>query len=166
MTDIMKGYTPGPWAIDERGFTFIIHKPGDGYITRDVCRMDGSTMAAFDQRANARLIASAPEMVDTITRLKDEIARLKEEVERLRDMVRRAYNDGFGEGIKEHTTHKGGNPWHMSKWPAALTPNQKPTFTTGHCPHKKAPGGCPLHNLQCGYPDCDRAALTAQEPRT
>jgi hypothetical protein len=49
------------------------------------------------------------------------IARLEAEVERLRDMVRRAYNDGFGEGIKEHTTHKGGNPWSMSKWPAALT---------------------------------------------
>ena len=48
------------------------------------------------------------------------ITRLTAEVERLRDMVRRAYNDGFGEGIKEHTTHKGGNPWNMSKWPAAL----------------------------------------------
>ena len=52
-------------------------------------------------------------------------ARLRAEVERLRDMVRRAYNDGFGEGIKEHTTHKGGNPWSMSKWPAALT-SQEP----------------------------------------
>jgi hypothetical protein len=54
-----------------------------------------------------------------------EITRLKAEVERLRNMVRRAYNDGFGEGIKEHTTHKGGNPWHMSKWPAALAQEKK-----------------------------------------
>lgn len=46
---------------------------------------------------------------------------LRAEVERLRDMVRRAYNDGFGEGMREHTTHRGGLPWSMSKWPAALT---------------------------------------------
>jgi len=86
--------------------------------------------------------ASAEEMLHEIKRLQDggcardhgltqycaeaaekdvEIERLKAEVERMRDMVRRAYNDGFGEGVKEHTTHKGGNPWSMSKWPAALT---------------------------------------------
>lgn len=29
-------------------------------------------------------------------------------------------------------------------------------YTTGHCARKKAPGGCQLHNLQCGYPNCDR----------
>ena len=28
--------------------------------------------------------------------------------------------------------------------------------TTGHCPNNRAKGGCQLHNLQCGYPDCDR----------
>lgn len=32
----------------------------------------------------------------------------------------------------------------------------KPTFTTGHCKEKQKPGGCQLHNLQCGYPKCDR----------
>lgn len=26
---------------------------------------------------------------------------------------------------------------------------------TGLCMHKKTPGGCQLHNLQCGYPSCD-----------
>ena len=25
----------------------------------------------------------------------------------------------------------------------------------GHCVHKKQPGGCQLHNLHCGWPDCD-----------
>jgi hypothetical protein len=29
-------------------------------------------------------------------------------------------------------------------------------FTTGHCVEKAKPGGCQHHNLQCGYPDCDR----------
>jgi hypothetical protein len=32
----------------------------------------------------------------------------------------------------------------------------KPAYTTGHCKNKSQPGGCQLHNLQCGYPDCDR----------
>lgn len=34
--------------------------------------------------------------------------------------------------------------------------SEKPAFTTGHCENKSQPGGCQLHNLQCGYPDCDR----------
>ncbi len=28
--------------------------------------------------------------------------------------------------------------------------------TTGHCKEMKKPNGCQLHNLQCGYPECDR----------
>lgn len=28
--------------------------------------------------------------------------------------------------------------------------------TTGHCKEKAKPGGCQLHNVQCGYPKCDR----------
>lgn len=31
-----------------------------------------------------------------------------------------------------------------------------PTYTTGHCQHKKEPGGCPVPNVHCGYPNCDR----------
>lgn len=34
--------------------------------------------------------------------------------------------------------------------------SEAPTYTTGHCENHKKPGGCPLHNLQCGYPQCDR----------
>ena len=48
---------------------------------------------------------------------------------------------------------------------AALAQQAKPPYTTGHCKEKAKPGGCRLHNLQCGYPDCDRkpAALAQQE---
>lgn len=53
-----------------------------------------------------------------------ELTTLREEVERLKDMVRRAYNDGFGEGMREHTTHRGGTPWSMSKWPALIGKEQ------------------------------------------
>jgi hypothetical protein len=27
----------------------------------------------------------------------------------------------------------------------------------GHCPERRKPGGCQLHNVQCGYPKCDQA---------
>lgn len=26
-----------------------------------------------------------------------------------------------------------------------------------YCPEKLKPGGCQLHNLQCGYPKCNQA---------
>jgi hypothetical protein len=29
-------------------------------------------------------------------------------------------------------------------------------YTTGHCIEKAKPGGCPLHNLHCNFPACDR----------
>ena len=56
-------HSPAPWVLEDRGYKLIVSKPGDGYITRDVCRMDASTMSAFNQAANARLIAAAPEML-------------------------------------------------------------------------------------------------------
>lgn len=31
-----------------------------------------------------------------------------------------------------------------------------PNFTTGHCEHNNAPGGCQLPNVHCGWPECDR----------
>ena len=37
--------------------------------------------------------------------------------------------------------------------------SQAESFTTGHCTHKNSPKGCQLHNLQCGYPACDRKKL-------
>lgn len=36
----------------------------------------------------------------------------------------------------------------------------QPTYTTGHCQNHRLPGGCQLHNLQCGYPQCDRRETT------
>jgi hypothetical protein len=37
-----------------------------------------------------------------------------------------------------------------------LSKLKNPEFTTGHCSNKKSTYGCQLHNLQCGYPKCDR----------
>lgn len=32
-------------------------------------------------------------------------------------------------------------------------------YTYGHCEHNKHPKGCQLHNLHCGYPDCDQKLI-------
>lgn len=64
-------HTPGPWRLDKRGNTYIVDKPGDGYITRDVCRMDSSTMSAFHQEGNAFLIAAAPDLLKELQVLRD-----------------------------------------------------------------------------------------------
>jgi hypothetical protein len=37
-------------------------------------------------------------------------------------------------------------------------------YAYGHCEENRKPGGCQLHNLHCGYPDCDRRALTGAQP--
>ena len=83
-----------------------------------ITRLTAEVERLKQEHANATIVirVSNNAHAETIA----ENARLTAEVERLRDMVRRAYNDGFGEGIKEHTTHKGGTPWQLSKWPAAL----------------------------------------------
>ena len=49
-----------------------------------------------------------------------------------------------------------------ASWQAAQAQAAAPAFTTGRCKNKAQPGGCQLHNLQCGYPECDRQA--AVEP--
>lgn len=64
--ETMSKHTPGPWVLEDKGYKYIVHKPGDGYITRDVCRIDSSTMSAFNQEANARLIAAAPELLEFV----------------------------------------------------------------------------------------------------
>lgn len=37
-------------------------------------------------------------------------------------------------------------------------------YTYGHCDEHKRAGGCQRHNLQCGYPDCDRQPIAAPQP--
>lgn len=39
---------------------------------------------------------------------------------------------------------------------ALLDTPSEPKHTTGHCANHAMKGGCQLHNLQCGYPACDR----------
>lgn len=44
----------------------------------------------------------------------------------------------------------------LTAWEAAQRHIKEPEpRTMGRCDNHKRPGGCPLHNLQCGYPKCD-----------
>ena len=46
---------------------------------------------------------------------------------------------------------------------AEAQPEPEPVaYTTGHCKENAQPGGGQLHNLYCGYPVCDRKAITAK----
>jgi hypothetical protein len=79
----------------------------------------------------------------------------------------------------ENTTPTGFNMERDKQFYAAITAlrtaiaeaeKQEPVaYTTGHCKQKAQPGGCQLHNVHCGYPDCDRKAVATppaaqQEP--
>jgi hypothetical protein len=57
--------------------------------------------------------------------------------------------------------------WAWSGWKAASKqPEQEPmAHTTGHCENHKQKGGCQLHNLQCGWPDCDLKPITTPAQR-
>lgn len=47
----------------------------------------------------------------------------------------------------------------QSAQPVTAAGEREAGFTTGHCKEHAKPGGCQLHNLQCGYPACDRRAV-------
>lgn len=52
--------------------------------------------------------------------------------------------------------HGAGGLGHCPKGKCVENSNVESKYTTGHCKEKARPGGCQLHNLHCGYPECDR----------
>lgn len=56
-------------------------------------------------------------------RIVDEALRLEKENILLRRLVEAAYNEGYNEGMKEHTSARGGKPWRESKACLALNPS-------------------------------------------
>ena len=54
--------------------------------------------------------------------------------------------------------------WKALETQRMAQPEQEPVkYSIGHCENHRQKGGCQLHNLQCGWPDCDRKPLTSQE---
>lgn len=48
-------------------------------------------------------------------RVLEALAEKSAEIERLKALVRSAYHEGFGEGMREHSTSRGGKTWQESK---------------------------------------------------
>lgn len=44
-----------------------------------------------------------------------EYTKYEQQIAKLRDLVRSAYNEGFTEGMREHTSRTGGNTWIESR---------------------------------------------------
>ena len=70
----MGGHTPGPWSIDDAGAWINIYgsESDDANIVAKIEITDGSTDYLHDQetaRANARLIAAAPELLEALEAL-------------------------------------------------------------------------------------------------
>ena len=49
--------------------------------------------------------------------------------------------------------------------PASEGDGGRVVVTTGHCEARKKPGGCPHHNLHCGWPKCDQKTVTTPPPQ-
>jgi uncharacterized protein YwbE len=112
--------------------------------------------------------------IDNIMALADEYAgrsQLTEEGEKLaREALRAALTDALvlqtnkpawkctGDGLKRFLTQSqyDAQPENIKVWYEPFSaPIHSPILTIGHCKEKAQPGGCQLHNLQCGYPVCD-----------
>lgn len=68
----MTNHTPGPWTIDKTG---IIYGPsndnGESKFVADCCKDTLSIKMNKEEEANAMLIASAPDLLDTVKMLYD-----------------------------------------------------------------------------------------------
>lgn len=64
-----KGHTQGPWVISRKSESSCkarINAVGWGHLAKVVVRMEGSPSDSPEGIANARLIASAPELLDAL----------------------------------------------------------------------------------------------------
>jgi hypothetical protein len=66
------------------------------------------------------LVRLCKEAATLTRRLQAENEALSVKQAKLAALVQKAYHEGFGEGIKEHTTHRGGKGWHESRARAAV----------------------------------------------
>lgn len=113
--------------------------------------------------------------IDKLMKLADEYATLTADtaaVTKARQALRTALTEALvsklkqpawrctGEGLKKYLTQTqyDAQTEKVKAWYEPFSPtDQSPILTIGQCKEKAQPGGCQLHNLQCGYPTCDSA---------
>lgn len=82
---LARAATPGPWEFEDVGHKYVVSKSGDGWISREVCKLDGSTMSAFRQKENGPFIAAANPT--TIEVLLDRLEAAEKERDELRAKI-------------------------------------------------------------------------------
>jgi hypothetical protein len=96
---------------------------GCGCVARmyvnDVFSQQAELSAAAADRLEALEVA-LNSAVNALENLGERAVNMEAENKRLRGLVRSAYNEGFGEGMREYTKSSGGKPWDESDARAAL----------------------------------------------
>ena len=130
--------------------------------------------------------AGIAELRATVDTLNDKVAKLRRESEDLRaklgalekqepvarilpgNLQRNQYDKDPAHWCHDVLLYSPNNPGDSpeKRVPLYLSAGAKPVthFTAGHCAENKKPGGCQLHNLQCGYPSCDRRPAKGAKP--
>ena len=90
-------YTPGPWEIRKSGFIMAPDGAGQGddvYIAEILIGPDSPEVD--EAKANARLIAAAPDLLEALVYLAEEVGRLMEWNDYIEDPdVEDAYENAF-----------------------------------------------------------------------
>lgn len=110
----MSEHTPGPWqvleyAIEKKGFIAVVGPGGHGNPAQHICdvfpfgkRAEGTTLEGH--KANARLIAAAPDLLEAMRKLTTEITSNQALMDNVSLMI---FEDAIAAIEKaEHASHK------------------------------------------------------------
>jgi hypothetical protein len=92
---------------------------------------DGEHQVLDAETASIFKIMGSRERAEAIVRSLNEMPALEmmmEEIERLRGLVRGAYSEGFSEGMREHSSSRGGKTWQESAAFSALKTAERTVF--------------------------------------
>ena len=121
-------HTPAPWVFDEEGFVWKLRGfPETRQVIADVWPpseldewLDGQSLEVIEEwrqgrmKANARLIAAAPQLLDTCIRLLEEQEKMLSRINRLESVINEAARDGTVDDIRAKLTEG------MSLWDQIL----------------------------------------------
>jgi hypothetical protein len=85
---------------------------------REIKTISGYNLEAADRLEALEVALNSA--VNALENLGERAVNMEAENKRLRGLVRSAYNEGFGEGMREYTKSSGGKPWDESDARAAL----------------------------------------------
>ena len=148
----------------------------------DVAKQDFADVHADYQSCSAKLHQCAQELAsehENIDNLREEVKDLKQELAAIKKQesvawlctdplnpqgwVTRIGPEGTVPELVDHDVVW--NPLYLHPAPIPADMVMVPEYTTGHCENHKHPKGCQLHNIQCGWPECDRRLITASQEK-